>query len=309
MTIDGIINLNKPKGITSHGCVQVVRKLTGIRRVGHTGTLDPMAEGVLPVCVGNAVRITEYLDLDLKKYRCEMTLGLTTETQDVWGKVISDRQGDAAIPIDRVREAADSLVGLIDQTPPKYSAIRVGGKRLYEYARAGEEVEIKKRQVFIKDISINAEDSSGHKFSFDITCGKGTYVRTVCHDIGEKLGCGAAMSGLVRLASGAFKIEDAISPDELAELDEAGMLKVIKPADFPLVRFGRLAITSDERAEWFINGGYLRREEVNVESATEYKESYKVYADINGEDNFLGIATYDGEKEIFTPNKIFFRRN
>jgi tRNA pseudouridine55 synthase len=281
MMLEGIINLNKPADMTSHKCVQEVRKITGIKRVGHTGTLDPKATGVLPICVGNAVRVMEYLDLDLKKYRCEMSLGVRTETQDVWGEVLSDVRGELKKnPISREAaiKAFDSQTGLIWQTPPKYSAIKVNGRRLYEYARKGEAVDIKKRQIFIKDISITEINLADHKISFEVTCSKGTYIRSICSDVGENLGCGGAMSSLVRLESGAFTLDGAVSLDDLSRLGEAGIGKVIKPADFALCHFGRAAINSEERVIWFLNGGRIALNEATIEAEPEFASVEPAFA-------------------------------
>ena len=323
MVTEGIINLNKPNGLTSHRCVQVMRRLTGIKRIGHTGTLDPQTSGVLPICIGSAARITEYLDLDFKKYRAEMTLGLVTDTQDVWGEVITDARDKLsgnAISQEMITKAFDSYRGLIEQIPPKYSAVRVNGRRLYEYARAGEHVEIKKRNVFIKDVSINEINIEEHKVAFDVICSKGTYIRTICNDIGETLGCGGAMSGLVRLASGVFTIEDAVSLDELSGMDVHEINKLVKRADYPLIHFGKATIHEQERAKWFINGGHLALNEVLIESEpayaskeppfeirAEYKKAYNIYVRQSDEDVFLGVAFYNDQYKKLVADKVFFR--
>ncbi|MCL1982282.1 MAG: tRNA pseudouridine(55) synthase TruB [Clostridiales bacterium] len=324
MIIEGIVNLNKPKNMTSHSCVQEIRKIVGTRRVGHIGTLDPQADGVLPVCIGGAARVSEYLDLDFKKYRCEMMLGLTTETQDVWGETIRDVRDElerrADITRDCVHEVFASFEGLIEQAPPMYSAVRVAGKRLYEYARAGETVERKKRDVFIKDVSIRKINLVDYTISFDITCSKGTYVRAVCSDVGEVLGCGGAMSSLTRLASGAFDIDSAISLENFGQLDEEGISSVIKPVDYPLVHFGSAVIPDENAAARFVNGGYIASSEASFESEPiyaeaappfpireEFKRAYKVYAARNGTSTFLGVAFCDENHEKFKADKVFFR--
>ena len=324
MVTEGIVNLNKPKNMTSHQCVQEIRRITGIRRVGHTGTLDPQTDGVLPVCVGNAARVVEYLDLDYKKYRCEMTLGLVTDTQDVWGKVVSDtRRGLAAkgeIGSNRLRKTLDSFVGLIEQAPPKYSAVKVGGRRLYEYARAGEPVEIKKRKVFVKGISVINVDMDEYRATFDITCSKGTYVRAVCNDAGALLGCGGAMSSLTRLASGAFTLDDAISLEDLKKMGTEDFGSVFKPVDYPLVHFGRMEIRGEETISRFVNGGFVDLREVIIESMPEFalsdppfpfradfKKAYNVYYAFALEKAFLGVAFLDEERGKLKADKVFFR--
>ncbi|MCL1808693.1 MAG: tRNA pseudouridine(55) synthase TruB [Clostridiales bacterium] len=326
MITEGIINLNKPKNMTSHSCVQAIRSITKIKRVGHIGTLDPQAEGVLPICIGGAARVSEYLDLDFKKYRCEMQLGLSTQTQDIWGETTRDVREELAkkaeITRDCVHEVFASFVGLIEQAPPKYSAVKVAGKRLYEYARAGAPVEIKKREVFVKEISIRKINLVDYTVSFDVTCSKGTYVRALCNDAGEILGCGGAMSSLTRLASGVFAIEDAVSLEDIRHFDEEGINSVVKPVDYPLVHFGSVVILSEEAAARFVNGGYLAFSEAFFDEEPayavktppipirgEYKRAYKAYAAKNSEIVFLGVAFCDENHEKFKADKVFFRGN
>ena len=174
--INGVVVVNKPQNWTSHDCVAVVRRVIGVKRVGHTGTLDPMATGVLPVCVGTAARINEYLDYDTKTYDCVMKLGIITDTLDIWGEVLEER------PVPDMDEAviAETIMGFtgeISQIPPKYSALKVAGKKLYEYARAGQEVEIKPRKINIKHISVNNIDLENKEISFTVECSKGTYIK------------------------------------------------------------------------------------------------------------------------------------
>ena len=337
--MDGIINLNKPSGMTSHRCVSAMRKILGIKRIGHTGTLDPQTSGVLPICIGSATRIMEYLDLDFKKYRAELTLGLVTETQDIWGEVIVDFRDEMRkynVTREGIMSAFAEYIGRVEQIPPKYSAIKVNGRRLYEYARVGEDVEIKKRTIFIKDMTINEIDMETYKVSFDVECSKGTYVRTICHDIGKALGCGGTMSSLVRLASGIFTIEDAVSLDELVELAQTAELsrlnldgvltheqirKFLKPADYPLVHFGKAVIKERERADWFVNGGHIALNEVVIEREPEYaskeppfeirdeyKRAYNLYGDIDGKETFLGVVFYNTQYKKLVADKVFYRR-
>ena len=323
MITDGIINLNKPSGMTSHRCVSAMRKILGIKRIGHTGTLDPQTSGVLPICIGSATRVMEYLDLDFKKYRAELTLGLVTETQDIWGEVVFDCRDEInayAVTREAIILAFEKYNGKVEQIPPKYSAIRVNGRRLYEYARAGDDVEIKKRTIFIKDITINEIDMKGHKVSFDVECSKGTYIRTICHDIGKALGCGGTMSSLIRLASGVFTIDDAVSLDDLAEMSQSEISKLVKQADFPLVHFGKAVIKERERADWFVNGGHIALDEVVIEKEPkyaleqppfeirdEYKRAYNLYAMIDGQEVFLGVVFYNTQYKKLVADKVFYR--
>jgi tRNA pseudouridine55 synthase len=213
---DGIIVIDKPQGMTSHDVVGLVRRLTGVRRVGHTGTLDPMATGVLPVCVGMATRIIEFMDRDdspdAKAYDCEMRLGVRTDTDDVWGSA-SGMARSAMPDADSISAVFAGMTGDIDQVPPAYSAIKHNGRKLYDIARRGEEIPaeaLRPRRVHIESIEVTKIEGDTVKFS--VTCSKGTYVRSICRDAGEALGCGAAMSALRRTKSGVFTLEDATAP-------------------------------------------------------------------------------------------------
>ncbi|MEG0919508.1 MAG: tRNA pseudouridine(55) synthase TruB [Anaerovoracaceae bacterium] len=297
--ISGIIVVNKEKDWTSHDCVAVMRRLVSVKRIGHTGTLDPMAEGVLPICIGTSTRIMEYLDIDYKTYRCEMTLGIETDTQDIWGEVISEKQVEG-ITKEEILKVCSEFVGDINQIPPKYSALKVNGKKLYEYARSGQEVEIKSRKINIKELTvINIVDN---KVTFDVTCSKGTYVRTICKDIGDKLGCLATMSGLTRIRSGIFKIEDSITITELREMTREGILKRLLPPDYPLVHFGKIDLKGNGPKD-FINGKKMnllkRKDEIYILEISNHKEMYKVYYG----KTFLGVARI--EDNILVADKVF----
>lgn len=261
--MNGIINFNKPQGVTSHDCVALVRRLTGIKRVGHTGTLDPMATGVLPICIGSATRITEYLDLDEKTYRCTMRLGIETDTQDIWGQILKERPVENLSP-DRIAEAVFSFQGDVEQVPPKYSALKVNGKKLYEYARAGQEVEIKSRHIFISKMIL--DHIEGADIAFTATCSKGTYVRTLCHDIGQKLGCGGTMTSLSRLATGMFRIEEAFSPDTLGTMTKDEISAILVEVDTPLTRFAPINLEKRD-AKDFTNGKTLSLNDTSGDSS------------------------------------------
>lgn len=338
MIRDGIINLLKPAGMTSHDGVQLLRRLTGVKRIGHTGTLDPMAVGVLPLCIGSAARITEYLDLDYKKYRCEMQLGLETDTEDIWGSILSQSSFEGIKEQD-VRRALEAFQGHIEQVPPSYSALKVNGKRLYEYARQGEMIKVKARPVHIKKIELLRFDEKLGRATFDVECSKGTYIRTICQDVGQALGCKAAMSCLIRSASGMFKIEDTVTIEELlalrtgedirdpntgrylsvARVEEGSLNQYTVGPDFPLVHFGK-ATVNGERGVWFANGGHLSMSEVeitkepefnNVAEITireEYRGAYNIYLkDAKNQDLFLGVAFYNHQYKKLVADKIFLR--
>ena len=222
----GVLLVNKPKGITSHDVVAKVRRLYGTRSVGHTGTLDPMATGLLIVLVGKAVKASDYVTAQDKVYDAEMKLGIVTDTADITGKILS--RNDDIPQRDEVVYAAKSFVGKYMQTPPMYSAIKVDGKKLYELAREGKTVELEPRELYISSIDI---DGDGDTYKMRIACSKGTYIRTLCEDIGKKLGCGATMSALCRYSSGGFTLDGAVTPEELEALSSEERTAKLIPAE------------------------------------------------------------------------------
>ncbi len=208
----GIIIVNKPEGWTSHDIVAKLRRILGERRIGHGGTLDPMATGVLPVFVGRATRAVEFMENADKEYIAALRLGISTDTQDITGNVISEKQAD--ISREELDAVLDKFRGEIEQLPPMYSAIKVDGKKLYEYARKGAEIERKTRKVTIHELEVVGQREDGD-FLLRVVCSKGTYIRALCSDIGDALGCGGTMSALVRSRAGAYRIEDAHSMDDI----------------------------------------------------------------------------------------------
>jgi tRNA pseudouridine55 synthase len=226
--MNGIIIIDKPLGRTSHDMVYEMRKVTGIKKIGHTGTLDPMATGVLPVCIGSATKMADMLTLSDKSYIAELVLGRTTDTQDADGKVLTECEVNCSE--EEIRCAVNSFVGEIEQVPPMYSAIKQNGKKLYELARQGIEVERKPRKVTINSIDIL--EINGERVKIDVSCSKGTYIRTLCEDIGKKLGAGAYMNTLRRTRTGQFTIEESHTLSEIKELKENGGIEsIIIPAD------------------------------------------------------------------------------
>ena len=217
--ISGALNLNKPAGRSSHDMVYFARRLFGVKKIGHTGTLDPMATGVLPILVGSATKLSELLANHDKTYRAVLKLGVTTDTMDITGNVIKS-PGDSPLPglpdFNEVKKAAESFIGEIEQIPPVYSAIKVNGRKLYEYARSGIDIKPEARKVNI--YSIICEDSQiVGEYILNINCSKGTYIRSICHDIGEKLNCGGVMAALERTRTGEFDISNSFSPEILEE--------------------------------------------------------------------------------------------
>ncbi len=231
--LSGILNINKPKGLTSHDVVDKVRKLSGIRKVGHAGTLDPIATGVLVVCLGKATRLVRFIMDSPKTYRATLRLGISTDTHDAEGQII--REAPVNVTLEEVKEALKSFTGTIEQIPPLYSAIKIRGKRLYELAREGKEVTLLPRQVEIYRIEVLEWDIPF--LTLEVECSPGTYIRALARDLGEKLGCGAHVTELTRLRSGRFTLEDAVTLEEI----EVGKLKqfLLPPemavADFPSV--------------------------------------------------------------------------
>ncbi len=321
MIKEGILNINKPQHMTSHDVVAIVRRCLGIKKVGHTGTLDPMATGVLPVCIGKSTRIIEYLDMDIKKYRCTMILGMETDTQDIWGEVLNSKSTDGITEAD-IRRVLGTFSGVIDQKPPMYSALKVNGKKLYEYAREGKEVEVKTRKIFIRsldieDISLENEEKT---VTFSVECSKGTYIRTICQDAGIGLGCGATLSELTRISSGKFNIEESITIDELKEMSKEEIETKLFATDYPLDKFGKVE-TDEVQSVRFVNGWHLalqncriierpyyEGEDFYLPIRDEYRRAYNVYGTVLGEKTFLGVAFYNKEYKKLVADKVFYSR-
>ena len=243
--MDGFINVYKEKGQTSHDVVNKVRKIFATRKVGHTGTLDPNATGVLPIAVNNATKVIEYMEHDDKTYVAELTLGIITDTEDIWGNILEENSVN--VTKDEIEDAIKSFIGKQKQVPPMYSALKINGKKLYELAREGKVIEREAREIEIFDIE--EIEVIENKVSFKVHCSKGTYIRTLCKDIGEKLGCGATMSALKRVQSGGFTIDTAVKLSELEEDKE----KYILDLEIPLRKSSVIAL-SEEDGRRYING-------------------------------------------------------
>ena len=209
--MDGIINVYKPVGMTSHDVVNKIRRIAGTKKVGHTGTLDPDAEGVLPICINRGTKVADMLTVSDKRYTAEFKLGIITDTLDIGGTVLEERSVN--VTKQQIIDTIKIFVGVIEQVPPMYSAIKMGGRKLCDLARKGIEVERKSRTVEI--FEINIIDVKENTFTIDVKCSKGTYIRTLGSDIGEKLGCGAVMTKLVRTQSSIFKVDDAVKLENL----------------------------------------------------------------------------------------------
>lgn len=276
--MNGIININKPLGMTSHDVVGRLRRILGIKKIGHTGTLDPDASGVLPMCIGRATKTADMLTAQNKQYIAEVTLGSATTTLDASGEVTETSEVNAD-ECD-IQSVVTEFVGDIMQIPPMYSAIKIDGKRLYELAREGVEVERKPRPVTIEKIEILGIDLENKKFSMKVDCSKGTYIRTLCDDIGRRLGCLAHMSALIRTRSGRFCIDDAYTLDEVEKMAGEGDMSFLVPIDKVFEELPKL-ILSSRRAKLMCNGVRISAQGI-IDG-----EAYRVY-DESG--SFLTIS-------------------
>lgn len=236
----GFLNIYKPTGMTSHDVVGILRKITKIKQIGHTGTLDPFAQGVLPVAIGKATRLIEFLE-DEKEYLAEVTFGKSTDTYDCEGAVISELHSEITAP--QLLESLKKFEGEILQTPPIYSALKVKGKKLYEYARKGEEVQIEPRKVFIERIELRDFDEKQQKAQVLIKCSKGTYIRSIAHDLGQNLGVGAHLSKLIRTQAGKFMIKNAIPLDGIKSVEDIEK-SLINPLD--LINLPKFELSEQE---------------------------------------------------------------
>lgn len=281
--MDGLIVIDKPCGKTSHDMVYFARRLFGIKKVGHTGTLDPDASGVLPVCIGRATKAADMLTASDKAYRAQLVLGMTTDTLDASGEILTEQPVTASK--EDIENAIKSFIGEIDQIPPMFSAIKQGGKKLYELARSGITVEREKRRVTIYNIEIIETDTENYTVTIEVSCSKGTYIRTLCEDIGAKLSCGAYMNTLVRTKSADFTLADAYTPEQLLQMKEAGTLEsAVIPVDMLFKDCGKVVL-NDFLSEKAKNGVKIRREGLRE------GEMYRVYG-ANGE--FLCLSRYTG---------------
>lgn len=292
--MNGIIIIDKPFGKTSHDMVYFVRRLTGIKKVGHTGTLDPAATGVLPVCIGNATKVCDLLMNADKAYKVTFILGMITDTQDAEGEILAEQP--ITCTKEEIIKAVESFLGEIKQIPPMYSAVKVGGKKLYELARAGVTVERKERTVTIRNIDILEIDLERGSVTMTVECSKGTYIRTLCEDIGIKLGCGAYVNTLQRIKSGVFKLEDSFTTEELLVKKEQGELAeclVSTEAVFD----GLAKVQLGKKQAEMVKNGVAVKQTGLCEG-----ELYRVY----GEEGFLAVSRYvEGKLHL---EKAFWER-
>lgn len=299
--MDGILPLWKEKGMTSHDCVFKLRKILKTKKVGHTGTLDPSVEGVLPICIGQATKTASYITDTGKEYIAEVSIGTATETEDADGEAVETDLSVKSISRTELLEVLDELTGSITQIPPMYSAVKVDGRRLYEYARKGLEVERPARKVMIHQISLLNEEAEFQgtepRFTIRVMCGKGTYIRTLAVQIGEKLGYPAHMSRLVRTASGSFRQQDCLTLREVSELAEDGSLAAhIRPLEAALSDLP--FIEADEDLLGRISNGQVLAKHPLLESHEEivFTESGKAVA---------VYTLHPGKPDFMKPIKMF----
>lgn len=285
--LEGVVNVLKPPGMSSSDVVTDIRHIFGMKRVGHTGTLDPGAAGVLPICIGRATRLFDYLVDKEKEYIGEITFGAATDTQDSYGAI--EKRSDAAVTDGMLRAALPGFIGPQKQTAPLYSALSVDGKKMYKLARQGVEVERRVRDINVPELSLIAE-TGRNRYLLRILCSKGTYVRTLCHDIGASVGVPAHMSFLLRTRSGAFDLDGSFTIDELKGLKERDELyKAVTPMEQALMHIGEARMTLDKKGERFLTHGA----EVVYPGMEELPKDTPLRAYCNG--RFLGIAKSNGE--------------
>ncbi|MCL2679639.1 MAG: tRNA pseudouridine(55) synthase TruB [Dehalococcoidia bacterium] len=291
--MDGILNIAKPSGTTSFSVVSCVKRLSGDRRVGHGGTLDPLASGVLPVFLGQATRVVEYLMEYSKTYRAEITLGVTTASYDAEGEVLS-RCDASYVTLAQIESLLPRFIGDIMQKPPVFSALKRGGRPLYELARKGAAIEIEARQVTIYRLDVVC--FAFPRLILDVECSKGTYIRSLAHDFGEVLGCGAHLSGLVRTAYGPFDIKNAVTLEKLEESTADGTIpELLQPLDAVLTLWDRVSLTASQ-VEGVRCGVWLPLEGCGDKMRLlGYDDSGKL----------VTLLTLDAEKNLWRPGKVF----
>ncbi|MBA2391819.1 MAG: tRNA pseudouridine(55) synthase TruB [Ktedonobacteraceae bacterium] len=294
--MDGILNINKATRMTSHDVVAKIRKLLKQKRVGHAGTLDPAASGVLPICVGHGTRVAEYLSESGKAYRAEILFGIVTDTYDREGSIL--RTSDtSALSLPLIEEQLPHFMGAQMQMPPLYSAIKLQGQPAYKRMRAGEEITLEARPIEIYALRIVAWQAP--VLTLDIECSKGTYIRSLAYDLGEQLGCGAHLAGLIRTRSGPFTLEKSSTLEQLADIIEQGTLpEHIFPADYAIQQYPALHL--DEVTSIRVLHGNAFRVELPVLQPE--SNLARIY---NDKGSFLAIAHWDAAEQVWQPKKVF----
>lgn len=294
--MNGIIPIDKPAGITSFGAVARMRKILNQKKIGHAGTLDPMATGVLPILVGSATRFLDFLPSSDKRYTALIKLGFETNTLDTTGEIIAE--SDKKINREQLEEVLKGFLGKIDQIPPMYSAVQKDGVRLYELARKGVEVQRESREITIYSLNLLDFNEKEQEFSLDISCSKGTYIRTLADDIGKKTGCGACLAGLRRTEAAGFKLGACYTLEEVAEYAAENRIeKRLVPIEDAL-GFYPAVYVSQKQAVRFSNGGELEL----IRLKGKYEDG--VYRIFSPDDTFLGLARANNENNEMKPIKV-----
>ncbi len=293
--MDGLINIYKEKGFTSHDVVAKMRGILRMKKIGHTGTLDPDATGILPVCVGKGTRLCSLLENHDKTYRAVLLLGMETDTQDVTGQILAEKP--VCVTEEQVLEVLPAFRGKIMQIPPMYSALKVNGKKLYEYAREGKVIEREARPVEIYELTV--EKIELPRITMTVSCSKGTYIRTLCHDIGQALGCGGCMESLVRTRVGDFHLEQAITLKELEEKRDAGELDSCL-VTVEQIFAGLPAVTTRKPYDVLIHNG--NRVLGNMLETVPQEKQVRMY---DSDGLFTGIYEWDPVKKDYKPLKMF----
>lgn len=321
--LNGILIVRKERDYTSNDVVAKMRGICRQKKIGHTGTLDPNAEGVLPVCLGNATKLCDMLTDRSKEYTAELTFGITTDTQDIWGQVLTD-SGEKwrELSAEEIEKAVVSFQGKHEQIPPMYSALKVNGKRLYELARAGTVIERKAREIEIEEIELlppeGCPETMAHraacfsmlpKLWIRVVCSKGTYIRTICQDIGEKLGCGAVMSSLVRTRVGNFRLDEAHTLSEIEKIRaSAGLESILIPTDACFREYPAVKV-KEEAARFLKNGNELRLSMAEISGGEKSgftgmpDESLLRVYDKDG--IFYGVYLLQKQRRVLKPWKMF----
>lgn len=298
--MDGIIPLYKERGMTSFACVSRLRQLLKTRKIGHSGTLDPDVAGVLPICVGNATKVVDYLMQSGKEYQGELLIGFATTTQDLAGEKVAEQPVEAAIPTTSIKKAMADLTGEITQVPPMYSAVKVNGKKLYEYARVGETVERPRRQVTIHQFDLLStsydKEKQQQRVRFRVECSKGTYIRTLVVELARQLGYPGVMSLLTRLKSGGFTLEQTLSLDDVRDaVANQTINRYVYPLDYALKDYPQVDL---QQPQWqkVQNGGWLTPQEL----ATTDPEIVLLF-----EGQVKALYHYDPQNKRYKPTKMF----
>jgi tRNA pseudouridine synthase B len=294
--MNGILCVNKPAGFTSFDVIAKLRGILKMKRLGHGGTLDPMATGVLPVFVGNATKVCDIMPDNSKSYLAGFQLGKTSDTQDITGEILSE--SDIAVSRERLEEIVPLFTGKIMQLPPMYSAVQVNGQRLYDLARKGVEVERTPREIEIGSINIVGYDEEKREGSIEIKCGKGTYIRTIINDIGEKLGCGGIMTSLVRTSSGGFTLDDCFTFEQIQQASDEGRAEeLILPIERVFETLPKLRL-NEAQTRMYRNGVKL-----DLARITGLSREHDLYRVCGFDGAFIGTAYPDRENGILRIGK------